>query len=104
MFSPNSPTRDDEMKFRLFIQTTIAKINSDWTSGKIVTNKTIQQDWIKFTYSIEENHNQSGNRKLTLDFIGSIKHMWVFITQILLSIIYSLDSLMLDFNNKYQIT
>ena len=73
MFSPNSPTRDDEMKFRLFIQTTIAKINSDWISGKIVTNKTIQQDWIKFTYSIEENHNQSGNRKLTLDFNGSIK-------------------------------
>ena len=73
MFSSNSPTRDDEMKFLLFIQTTIAKINSDWTSGKIVTNKTIQHDWTKFTYSIEENHNQSGNRKLTIDFNGSIK-------------------------------
>ena len=73
MFSPSSPTRDDEMKFRLFIQTTIAKINSDWTSGKIVYNKTIQQDWIKFTYSIEEKNNQSGNKKLTIDFNGSIK-------------------------------
>ena len=73
MFSPNSPNRDDEMKFRLFIQTTIAKINSDWISGKIVTNKTIQQDWIKFTYSIEENNNQSGNRKLTINFNGIIK-------------------------------
>ena len=73
MFSPNSPTRDDEMKFRVFIQKTIAKINSDWTSGKIVTNKTVQQDWIKFNYSIEENNNQSGNRKLTIDFNGIIK-------------------------------
>ena len=73
MFSSNSSTRDDEMRFRLFIQTTIDKINSDWISGKIVTNKTIQQDWIKFTYSIEENNNQSGNRKLTIDFNGIIK-------------------------------
>ena len=73
MFSLISLTRDDDMKFRLFIQTSIAKINSDWTSGKIVTNKTIQQDWINFTYSIEENHNKSGNRKLTIDFNGIIK-------------------------------
>ena len=73
MSFPGSITRDDEMKFCVFIQKTILKINSDWTSGKIFSDKTIQQEWIKFTYSIEENNNQSGNRKLTIDFNGIIK-------------------------------
>ena len=74
MFSSNSLLEmTDEIPS--FIQTTIDKINSDWISGKIVTNKTIQQDWIKFTYSIEENNNQSGNRKLTTTLMVLSKDM-----------------------------
>lgn len=73
MSSPDSITRDDEMKFRLFIETVIIEINSNWMSGKKIF-KERKQDWIKFTYQIKEHHNQlEGNRELNLDLNGITK-------------------------------
>ena len=73
MSSPDSITRDDEMKFRLFIETVIFEINSNWMSGKKLSREK-KQDWINFTYEIKEHHNQlEGNRELNLNLNGITK-------------------------------